>query len=138
MFKSGVNRLVHLFAAPFLWASVGAMLIVRGIAMMTESSVFLFLLVGFTLGTLKSALVLDKAVVKSVKRIISLQDRTGLGAVFSKRTWILVCCMMGMGVLIRLIFDPNPLLGSCYLAIGWALLFSSRHGWLAWLREIQA
>lgn len=137
MLKPGVNRLVHLFAAPFLWTSIGVMLIIRGIAMLESRTGFVFLCAGIAAGVFKSVMVLDKVAIKAIDRIISLQDGTCLGAVFSWKTWGLVCCMMGMGVVIRTFFSPNSILGSCYLAIGWALLFSSRHGWSAWMRELR-
>lgn len=109
---------------------------IRGIAMLEGRTFFVFLLAGIAAGTIKSVMVLDNVAVKAIDRIISLQDGTCLGAVFSWKTWGLVCCMMGMGLVIRTFFNPNSILGSCYLAIGWALLFSSRHGWLAWGREL--
>jgi hypothetical protein len=83
-------------------------------------------------GTLKSLFFLDNTARKGVHRILEMADGTCLGAVYSIRTWLLVLVMMGSGMVLRQSTLPRELLGGLYVAIGWALFYSSRHAWQAW------
>lgn len=84
------------------------------------------------IGTIKSLFILDKTARKGVRRILEMADGRCLGAVYSLQTWMLVLIMMGTGMALRQSTLPRELLGGLYVTIGWALLFSSRHAWLAW------
>lgn len=104
----------------------------RGATLLMATDRRWILLPAFLLGTLKSFLLLDTTAQKGVLRILELADGTCLGAVYSIRTWLLILAMIGGGTLLRRSGLPSELLGGLYAAIGWALLFSSRHAWLAW------
>lgn len=132
--KPGVNRRVHLFAAPLLWTVVGASLLIRGWEWIGPGTNRWFVLLAVVLGTVKSLLILDKTARRVLARIISLRDGTCLGAVYSWKTWLLVVLMMGSGIVLRRFFTPGVMIGTLYAAVGWALLLSSRFGWLEWLR----
>ncbi len=132
--KPGVNRKVHLFAAPFLWTTIGCLLMFRGYGWLGGEYHLVFLVLALLLGTAKSLLVLDKTVKRSVKRLVDFENGRCLGAVYSWQTWLLVVLMMICGILLRTIFTPGLLIGTLYCAIGWALCLSSRHGWLAWFK----
>ncbi|WP_457572727.1 hypothetical protein [Desulfolithobacter sp.] len=132
--KPGVNRSVHLFVASLLWTSIGIMLIVRGWGWMGPGSGRWLVLPALALGMAKSFLVLDRATRRSVARIIELRDGTCLGAVYSWKTWALVGLMMASGITMRALTEPGRVVGTVYVAIGCGLLFSSRHGWLAWFK----
>jgi len=67
-----------------------------------------------------------------VKRILTFDDGTCLGAVYSVKTWFLVLFMIGMGVILRSSSLPMTLLSFIYITIGVGLLASSRHAWRAW------
>ncbi len=131
--KPGVGRKVHLFVAPLIWTVVGLVLIIRG-SFWIGSGALPWLLAAAILGTAKSVLVLDKTASRSLERIYRLDEGACLGAVYSWKTWILVAVMMASGITLRHLTHPGPCIGTLYVAIGWALLFSSRHGWLAWYR----
>lgn len=133
-FKPTVGRRVHLFLAPFLWTSIGCLLIVRGWGWLAKGSNYWFVLFGLCLGMLKSFFILDKTAKKGVARIIEFQDSTCLGAVYSWKTWMLVGLMMLFGFVLRKFIDPGVIAGTLYIAIGWALIFSSRFGWIQWIR----
>jgi len=92
-----------------------------------------YLLAALAVGTIKSLLILDKTARKTIERIVGMQDGTCLGAIYSWKTWLLVILMIGSGILLRTFFTPGIVIGLLYAAVGWALLFSSRLGWLAWL-----
>jgi len=83
-------------------------------------------------GTLKSLFILDNTARKGVHRILEMADGTCLGAVYSIRTWLLVLVMIGSGMVLRQSALPRELLGGLYVAIGWALFYSSRHARRAW------
>ena len=57
--KPGVNRGVHLFAAPLLWTVIGCMLIVRGRGLIGSGQGWVFIAIAVVIGTAKSILVLD-------------------------------------------------------------------------------
>ncbi len=134
-FKPGVSRQVHLFAAPFFWSFVGIMLMLRGWYWLGTNSRLLLAAGAIALGTLKSFFMLDKVARRSLYRIQHFGEKTCLGAVYSWKSWLLVLAMIVIGVAVRHLFSPNPLLGLLYFAIGWGLLFSSRIGWLSLWRE---
>jgi hypothetical protein len=133
--KPGVNHRVHLFFAPFLWTGIGFLLIYRGWGYIGLSQQQWLVVVGFVLGTLKSLLIMDRTARRGVERIVRLRDGSCLGAVYSWKTWLLVGLMMASGILIRKWTEPGRLIGTLYVAVGWALLFSSRFGWASWLKE---
>lgn len=132
--KPGVNRSAHLFAASFLWTAIGTILIVRGFNWIGSGTERWMVLLALVLGTAKSLLVLDKTAQKSLKRIMEMNDNTCIGAVYSWKTWLLVALMMIFGIIVRRFAEPGMVIGTLYLAIGWALLLSSRHGWIQWLQ----
>ena len=134
--KPGVSRTVHLFAAPFLWTTIGCLLLVRGWGLLEpDKGRWLFLAAG-VLGTLKSLFILDRVARRSLQRIIQFKDNTCLGAVYSWKTWIVVLVMMTTGIAIRMFTQPGPLIGTIYCAVGWSLCLSSRLGWLQWYRQV--
>jgi hypothetical protein len=136
-FKPGVSRAVHLFAAPFLWTAIGTMLMVRGFNWIGPGPGRWLVVPAVLAGTAKSMLVLDKTAKKSLARIMELDDNTCIGAVYSWKTWLLVGLMMAAGITMRKLTDPGMVIGTLYMAIGWALFLSSRHGWLQWLQWVR-
>ncbi len=87
------------------------------------------LLVALLAGTLKSLFLLDRISRRCLHRIALFDDNTCLGAVYSWKSWLLVPAMIAMGVVARHLWAPGPVPAILYLAIGWALLVSSRVGW---------
>ena len=130
--KPSVNRRGHLFAAPLLWTVVGASLMFRGWFWIGPGRDRWFVLLALVIGTLKSLFILDRTARRAVARIVRLRDGSCLGAVYSWKTWLLVVLMMGSGIVLRRFFTPGVVVGTLYVAVGWALLLSSRLGWRAW------
>jgi len=133
-FKPAVKRKTLLLLSASLWAVIGFMLVCKGMFRLTPLPDYkLIIVISATLAaTLKSRFMLDRAADKAIKRILFLKDGTCLGAVYSIKTWLLVLCMIGMGVILRSSSLPMTLLSFIYLTIGLALMASSRHGWRAW------
>ncbi|MGB3211564.1 MAG: hypothetical protein WBB19_12740 [Desulforhopalus sp.] len=135
-FKPGVNRRTHLLMSALLWTTIGLLLLAKGIFRLSQLDDWqpVILAVAILAGSLKASFVLDKSARRGIERILDLKDGTCLGAVYSVKTWILVLCMIGMGVILRNSSLPVSLLCLMYLTIGWALLLSSRLAWMAWLK----
>jgi hypothetical protein len=135
--KPGVNRRTHLFMSAILWTSIGLLLIVKGGIRLSQLKEWnwqaLIVALALLAGSLKAWFILDKSARRVINRILNFKDGTCLGAVYSVKTWILVLCMMGMGVILRNSSLPINLVCLLYLTIGWALLLSSRLVWKVWL-----
>ena len=83
------------------------------------------------MGALKARFVLDKAARKALARICERGDGRCLGGFQSPSSWALVALMMVGGRALRhWLLGPGPA-GLLYLAIGVALLGSSRLYWRA-------
>ena len=84
-------------------------------------------------GTCKSIYLLDKSAAKNLARLSGKLDGDCLGGVYSVKMWGLVAMMMLLGWLLRRSGLPGELIGTLYVAIGWALFLSSR---LLWRRAV--
>lgn len=133
-FKPAVKKKTLLVISASLWTAIGLMLFCKGVFRLTPLPEYkLVIIIAATLAAIvKSRFMLDRAAVKGIKRIQSFEDGACLGAVYSVKTWIMVLCMIGMGVILRSSSLPMTLLSFIYLTIGLALMASSRHGWRAW------
>ena len=131
-FKPGVSIKTHLMVAAALWSGVGLFLFSRGALILLEDSAYFVVLAGIVAGTLKSLVVLDKTAAKNVRRILQFGESTCIGGVYSWKTWLLVVCMIVGGRLLRHSSLPSAVVGVLYVAVGWALLFSSRKAWKEW------
>jgi len=127
-----VRKSVHLCLAPLIWTAVGTVLMVRGWIWIGPGLARFFVILALLVGTLKALFVLDKTAERTIQRIMAFSERTCIFAVYSWKTWLLVALMMTFGITMRTLTDPGVGIGSLYIAIGWALLFASRRGWLAW------
>lgn len=136
-FKPAAKTKTLLLLSACLWTIIGCMLISKGIFRLfplPEYKLVIILSACFA-AVIKSKFMLDRAAVKGVKRILTLKDGTCLGAVYSVKTWLLVLCMIGMGVILRNSSLPMTLLSFIYLTIGLGLAVSSRHAWRAWYQR---
>ncbi len=136
-FKPAVRRTTLLLSSACLWTVIGGLLLIKGgyrWVHLADRQPFL-LAVAFFIGTVKSYFILDRSARRGISRIQKFADGTCLGAVYSGKTWLLVLCMIGLGVILRNSSFPIELLCFLYLTIGWALLFSSRLAWIAWLKR---
>lgn len=129
--KPGAPRRIHLLLAATLWSLIGSMLIFRGVSWLLTVDRLWFFIPALIAGTIKSLFILDNTARKGVRRILEMADGRCLGAVYSVRTWLLVLVMMGAGMALRRSALPREILGGLYVAIGWALFFSSRLAWRA-------
>ncbi len=130
--KPGVSKYTQLLLAALLWTVIGCGLITRGVIWLDHTGQWWIIAVGLLFGSCKSLLVLDKSAKKGIQRILNFSDGTCVGAVYSIKTWLLVCCMMAVGYFLRHSALPLPLLALLYITVGWGLVMSSRHAWVVW------
>ncbi|MDD5758193.1 MAG: hypothetical protein PHI06_03835 [Desulfobulbaceae bacterium] len=131
--KPGATLRTHHFLAASIWSLVGIFLMARGyFFLQTVGRAWLFLPASLA-GTGKSIFLLDKSARKNLARLAEKKDGDCLGGVYSMKMWGLVALMMLSGILLRRSGLPAELIGTVYVAIGWALFFSSR---LLWQRAI--
>jgi hypothetical protein len=112
------------------------MLMYRGYNWIGPDKARWLILAAVVAGTVKSRFVLDRTIQKNTQRILSFSGNKCFGAVYSWKTWLLVLLMIGSGIALRTLTHPGIVVGTLYVAIGWALLFSSRHGWQQWLAQV--
>lgn len=134
-FKPAASIKTHLFAAAFLWTLIGLILMSRATLWLHQAKALLLILPALGIGFFKSRMVLDTVAHKILKRIMTLQEPSCLGAVYSFRTWLLAMAMMVGGAFLRSFGVPHVVLGFVYWAIGWALFYSARIGWLLWMQQ---
>lgn len=128
-FTPGVDKRVHLLLSAVLWTTVGLWLMIRGGQWLHAAGDLWLLVPALLLGSGKSLLILDRTARRGIERILRFSGATCLGAVYSYRTWLLVMAMMTAGFVLRQSAIPKSLLGTLYVAIGWALVLSSRFAW---------
>ena len=131
MLKPAVSTRNLVLTAALLWSGIGLMLLGRG-WFFAGRHAWLPLLVALVVGTAKSFLVLDRTARRNLARILAMPDRSCVGSVYSWRMWGLVVLMMVMGRLLRMSPVPPVYVGGLLMAIGWALLLSSRLIWIGW------
>ncbi len=132
-----VSRSTLLVMATFLWVSVGGMLLVKGWGWKGTGYEWLVVVLGLLFGVLKSVLFLDKSFIRSIARIKQFSEDKGIVNVFSAKTWLLISIMIVFGLTMRGLTSPCPAIGVLYVAIGWGMLLSSRHGWCACIKVIR-
>lgn len=131
-FKPGVERGVHLACAAALWTAVGIFLLYRGIVYLKSAELLWLVIPAVILGSLKSRYVLDRSAFAGIERIKNFADNTCIGAIYSWKTWLIVAAMMFFGIWLRHSDAAPALIGFVCVGVGWALVLSSRHAWLAW------
>jgi len=118
--------------AALLWSGIGLMLLARGVLAVSGSGREWWLALAVLLGSIKSRLVLDRAVLKNMDRLRALDGARCIGGVYSVKTWLLVAAMIALGRGLRASPLPVWLVGLVYVTVGWGLFWSSRQGWRYW------
>jgi hypothetical protein len=134
-YKPAAAVRVHLLLAGLMWTVVGAALVGFGGRWLwqlpTPAAPWLAML-AVAIGIFKSRFVLDRAARRMVDRILEHGDGRCLGGFLSLRSWALVAAMAAGGRLLRGSHVARGLLGVLYIAVGTALLLSSRVAWRTW------
>lgn len=111
------------------------MLILRGVFNILSVSQHAWSWIGgaIIIGALKGQFIFVRNAKKNIKRIIQRGDGKCLGGFISWKNWLLVISMILMGKILRLSSLPEVLIWDVYVAVGFALLISSRVFWSSWL-----
>ena len=129
--KPGASTRTNLLVAALMWSFIGFYLMVRGY-LLDQPLPGMFLLLALGLGTMKALWLIERAARKNIARIVARPDGMCLGGVYSWGMWGMVVCMMVGGRLLRNSAVPPLVVGVIYVAVGWALLLSSRLIWREW------
>ena len=129
--KPGASTRTNLLVAALMWSFIGLYLMVRGY-LLHQALSGLFWALALGLGTLKAFWIIERAARKNIARIVARPDGMCLGGVYSWGMWGMVVCMMLGGRLLRNSSVPPQVLSVIYVAVGWALLLSSRLIWQEW------
>jgi len=130
--KPAASAGVHLLLAALLWSVVGTVLAIFGARWIwldwgwpgTAAG-----LAAVAIGVAKSRWILDRAAARMATRIAERGDGRCIGGFLSWKTWLLVALMSGSGRLLRFLVGANGFIGLLYLAVGVALVRSSRVLW---------
>ena len=126
---------VHLMLVGLMWTVVGVALVGLGGRWLWQSPIpaapWLAAL-ALAIGAFKARFVLDRAARTIADRIRERGDGRCIGGFLSLRSWALVAVMVAGGRLLRGSHVGRGLLGVLYVAVGTALLLSSRVAWRAW------
>ena len=136
--KPAAAAQVHLMLAWVMWAVVGTVLVGFGSRWLWQSPTPAApWLAGLALaiGAFKARFILDGVAKKIVDRIRERGDGRCLGGFLSLRSWAFVAAMAGGGRILRGSHVARGPLGLLYIAVGTALLLSSRVALRAWLRS---
>jgi hypothetical protein len=129
------GRHAQLLMAELIWCLVGTGLLTLGLYWVLHHfglAGLEFVAPAVALGVAKALLVLDRVARRTVARIQARDDDSFAFGFFSGRSWLLIGGMMLLGQLLRLSPIPRYDLGLLYVAVGVALLTSSRLLWSAW------
>jgi hypothetical protein len=133
--KPGASCKTHLFAGAVVWSAVGIMLAWRGgwHLLRIDDFSWWWLFVACLVGTFKGQMVFVRSASRSVERILSRGDGKCLGGFISLKNWGLIVAMILLGKLLRATPLHRGIVWSVYVAVGFALVVSSRVFWKAWI-----
>ncbi len=137
-----IPRRIAIFLSGFLWTGIGIMLMTKGIRLLmtaqgplinkllplageAQQAVLLLALLSLVIGTLKGRTVLARAARKMIDRFAGLPDPIPLSRIYPARYYILLGCMMSLGVIRRLSGVADDIGGVVDLAVGSALVQGS-------------
>ncbi len=136
-----ITRNTHLKVAFFIWGLVGTGLLIAGGAFLFgdrslsvlngETAVSwqaegIGLAIAGLIGFIKGRFVLTKVARKYIARIKTLPESSPFYMTFSRKSWVMVGGMMLLGRVIRAMGAPHLVVGSIYVAVGFALVLGSR------------
>jgi hypothetical protein len=138
----GLSAKTHLAIAAVIWTVVGSGLLAMGALFWFHLPYLGFLdrehlLIGSAalgVGLLKGKFVLDRMANRVIERVETLAEPNPFKSVFQMfgaKTLALIAAMMGIGIVLRVAGVSFEIRGLIYLAVGIALLWSSRCYWVA-------
>lgn len=127
-FVPQVNRRWLFLAAGLLWGIAGLILwrrAVEWLAAEDTAHALPLLVAGILSGILIARFKFRRLVLKNIKRIRAMPERENIFAFQSARSYVLIVCMMGLGIALRHSSIPRSYLAVLYVGIGTGLLLAS-------------
>jgi len=122
------------YLATGTWIAVGCALAIQGaFHLMNTPGGKMSLLIALFAGLLKGRFIIDRVARQILARIGELGGNGPIFGFFSRRNWIMILSMILLGRLMRIFLFPPVFLWGVILAVGVALVFSSRIFWTAHL-----
>ncbi|MBX3730280.1 MAG: ferrochelatase [Candidatus Sumerlaeia bacterium] len=120
------------------WTMVGTMLTVRGIRVAldvhTPMALILSAAVALPLIWIKGTRVLGRLALKNLRRLRALPQPSPFYRMFTPAIWTVICCMSGLGMLLRITPIAPTLRAGILLGVGGAMLVGAGY-YLANLRQ---
>jgi hypothetical protein len=129
-FKPAVPRSLLVGLGALMWSGVGVMLCRLAYVWLTAvrwGTAFGCGGVGVAVALAAYRFSFSKIAQKNINRLCRLSDRACIFAFQAWRGYLVIGVMMMLGVVLRHLPLPKPYLAVVYLAVGGALLLSSRH-----------
>jgi hypothetical protein len=129
------SRRTQLLLASLLWTAIGVLLPSLGVVWILQrygAVGLLFAAPCVLVGVMKGRYILDGMSSRTIVRVQERDEPSFFAGFFSARSWLLVAAMMATGQILRRTGLPHEWLGFVYVAIGSALLLSSRVLWRGW------
>lgn len=126
----------QLFMAEMMWTVVGSILLGLGLHWIVrryQAPGWAYAAPFLVLGVVKALFVLDRVARRTIMRIRTRGDDHCVGGFFSPASWALILGMILLGQILRASPVPRADMGFLYVAVGSALLISSRMLWREWL-----
>ena len=123
-----MNKRFLYLAAALIWGIPGVMITIKGItAYTTMPSNELWWLAMITAGVLTGFIVMFRRIVVKYCALIAAEpDKTSIWHTFPLRGWILIVCMMCLGMALKFMpFIPAEFTASFYSGLGPALLIAA-------------
>ena len=135
--KPTAGERTQLFLAEMMWSVVGVMLLSLGLMWIVErygAPGWMYALPFVGLGLVKAYYIMDRVARRTVNRIHERGDDHCVGGFFSLSSWALIVGMMILGQVLRASPVPRADVGFLYVAVGSALIVSSRTFWREWFQ----
>ncbi|MHB0980042.1 MAG: hypothetical protein ACYC5Q_08250 [Thermoleophilia bacterium] len=126
----------QLLMAEMMWTVVGSVLLGLGLHWIVRryhGPGYAYAAPFLVLGVIKALFILDRVAGRTILRIRTRGDDHCVGGFFSPASWGLIVGMMLLGQVLRASPVPRADVGFLYVAVGSALLISSRMLWREWL-----
>ncbi len=119
-----------------IWLGIGMMLLNLGLGFLCASQDVNYILIalGIIIGFAKGRFVMQKAALRSHERIAKLENPTTISQLYTRSNILIIACMMGLGMLMKILQLPNDVRGFIDTAVGCALM----QGSLAYFRLMAA
>ena len=122
-----MSKKTRVATSGLMWAMAGMMLLYKGLHILSElpsqDAAIWLIAVGLFVGFLKGRFILSRTVKRVTAHIAALSEPVHFLEIYPKSYWILLGCMIGIGVLMR--YTPTDVRGFIDVAVGSALINGS-------------